>query len=476
VSADLDRYVAAHSERFLATLVRYVAQPSISATGEGIAESAELAAGLMRSVGLDAQILPTPGAPVVLGHAPGRADRPHVLIYGHYDVQPAGPLDRWHSPPFEPEIRDGRIYGRGTGDNKGQHLAHLYGLEALRALDGDLPGPVTVLLDGEEELGSPHLTWFAERHRELLDADLVVWSDGPVADNGRACVCLGVRGILKFELRVRGAAYPTHSGNWGGVAPNPAWRLVHLLATMRAPDGRVLVDGFYDDVRPFTVEERAVLDTLPVDLPRVLADLGVSTLDTPVDRGFHERLAAWPTLTINTLGCADAGEHRTVIPDVAVAGCDVRLVDDMRSDRVLELIRRHVARVDPEVEVSPQGAMEPSRTPLSAPYLDAVRAGTAVGFGTEPLVLPSLGGSLPLYTFTGVLGLPCYGVPLANVDEANHAPNENLELWRFYAGIRTSAEVLRHLGQGVTYPGHVAPPPLVGDGEPDQHQTGHSGR
>jgi len=449
VSPDLRGYVAAHESRFLATLLDYVAQPSISATGEGVAEAASFAADLMRSVGLEAQILPTPGSPVVLGRAEGRQDRPRVLIYGHYDVQPAGPLDQWHSPPFQPQVRDGRVYGRGTGDNKGQHLAHLFGLEALRAVDGGLPCPVTVLLDGEEEMGSPHLTWFAERHRELLDADLVVWSDGPVAEGGGACVCLGVRGILKFELRARGARYATHSGNWGGVAPNPAWQLVHLLATMKSPDGRVLVDGFYDDVRPFTVDEQAVLDRLPVDLPDVLSNLDVSTLDVPVDRGFHERLAAWPTFTVNTLSCADNGEHRTVIPDIAIAGCDVRLVDDQRSDRILELIRRHVAAVAPGVEVVPQGAMEPSRTPLSAPYLDAIRAGVEAGFGMEPLILPALGGSLPLYTFTGVLGLPCYGVPLANVDEANHAPNENLELWRFYAGIRTSAEVLRHLGQRV---------------------------
>lgn len=446
-AGEIDSYIAAHEERFLGTLLRYVAQPSISATGEGIGPAAEFAARLMESVGLAARIIPTPGSPVVLGRAEGAHGAPHVLIYGHYDVQPAGPLDQWHSPPFQPEVRDGRIYGRGTGDNKGQHLAHLFGLETLRAVRGGLPCTVTVLLDGEEEMGSPHLTWFANRHRELLDADLVLWSDGPVADNGQACVCLGVRGILKFQLRARGARYATHSGNWGGVAPNPAWRLVELLATMRAPDGRVLVKGFYDDVRPFTAQERAVLDALPVDLPRVLGDLGVSTLDVPVDRGFHERLSAWPTLTINTLTCQDAGEHRTVIPDVAVAGCDVRLVDEQRSEKVLELIRAHVAAVAPDVEVVADAAMEPSRTPLSAPYLDAIRAGVAAGFGTEPLILPALGGSLPLYTFTGVLGLPCYGVPLANVDEANHAPNENMEVWRFYAGIRTSVAVLTSLAE-----------------------------
>ncbi|HET6211961.1 MAG TPA: M20/M25/M40 family metallo-hydrolase [Micromonosporaceae bacterium] len=444
---DIDTYVTDNEHRYLTVLLRYVSQPSVSTTGEGVPQAAALAAELMTSVGLSAQVVPTPGAPVVLGRADGTPGGPHVLVYGHYDVQPPGPPDQWHSPPFEPEVRDGRIYGRGTGDNKGQHLAHLFGLEALRATRGDLPCSVTVLLDGEEEVGSPHLPWFARHHRDLLDADLVLWSDGPVYENGQPCVCLGVRGILKFALRARGAGYPTHSGNWGGVSPNPAWRLVQLLATMRAPDGRVLVDGFYDDVRPFTAQETAMLDKLPVDLPRALETLGVTALDAPADRGFHERLAAWPTLSINTLSCEDAGEHRTVIPSVAVAGCDVRMVDDQRSEVVAEQIRAHVARVAPDVDFIPEAAMEPSRTPVSAGYLDAIVAGVTAGFGVEPLVVPSLGGSLPLYTFTGLLGLPCYGVPLANVDEANHAPNENLELWRFFAGIRASAAILTSLGE-----------------------------
>ena len=253
-----------------------------------------------------------------------------------------------------------------------------------------------------------------------------------------------IAGALLVALAAGGiAAY----FSTGGVAPNPAWRLVSLLSTMRSPDGRVLIEGFYDDVRPFTREERAVLDALPADVPRVLATLGASTLDTPVDRGLNERLSAWPTLSINTLTCEDAGEHRTVIPSVAVAGCDVRMVDDQRSAGMYDLIRRHVARVAPDIEVVADAAMEPSRTPLSAPYLDAVRQGVEAGFGGEPLVVPSLGGSLPLHTFTGVLGLPCYGVPLANVDEANHAPNENLELWRFYAGIRASVGVLTALAR-----------------------------
>lgn len=442
---DVRSYVAANRHELLQALRDYVAQPSISSTGEGVAEAAELAATAMRAAGLTAEVLGTPGWPLVVGSSPGRRPGPRVLIYGHYDVQPPGPLAEWVSPPFTPEVRDGRIYGRGTGDNKGQHLAHLLALRALAELRGGPPGPVTVVLDGEEEIGSPHLAWAAEQYRDRFAADLVLWSDGPVHGTGDWCVVLGVRGVLTFTLRVRGAAYPLHSGNWGGVAVNPAWRLVRALGTMRDAAGRVLIDGFYSGVRKFTAAETAAVAALPVDLPGVLATIGSSTMDQPANRGCYERLAAWPTLTINSLSCEDGGEHRTVIPNTAVAHCDVRLVDDQRTERVAELIRRHLARHAPDVEFTVGAGMEPSRTPLDSHYLAAIRAGATDGLGEPPLLVPALGGSLPLHVFTGVLGLPCYGIPFANVDEANHAPNENLELRRFYAGITASAAILDRL-------------------------------
>jgi len=239
----------AKGDRLLQALLDYVAQPSVSLTGEGIAQAAQLAAGLMRAGGLSADIVATSGAPLVVGTAPGTRAGPRVLIYGHYDVQPPGPLDQWVSPPFQPEVRGGKVFGRGVGDSKGQHLAHLLALRILNETVGALPCPVTVVLDGEEEIGSPNLAQAARDHPDFFEADLVVWSDGPVHDSGRACVVLGVRGVLTFELRVRGPRGAMHSGNWGGVAPNPAWRLVELLSSMRDAEGRVLINGFYDQVR-----------------------------------------------------------------------------------------------------------------------------------------------------------------------------------------------------------------------------------
>ncbi|RKT54314.1 M20/M25/M40 family metallo-hydrolase [Saccharothrix australiensis] len=430
-------WVREREAELLAELAAWLAQPSVSRTGEGMADAVAHGVELLRRAGLTPEVVETGGWPALVGTAPGPPGAPHVLVYGHYDVQPAGPLDEWDSPPFEPTFRDGRVYGRGAGDNKGQHLAQLLGLRALREVTGGLPCRVTVLLDGEEEIGSPHL---ANALRALPKPDLVVWSDGPVHESGRASVVLGVRGIATFELRVRGASGPLHSGNWGGVAPNPAWRLVHVLAGMRDARGRVLVDGFADDVVPLSPGERAALAALPADVPEVLAGIGVSGMEPPADLGFYERLTG-PTFSINSLTCEDGGEHRTVIPHVAVAKCDMRLVGGQRVETVFAAIREHLARHAPDVELTPGGAMEPSRTLPETRWTDAVLRGAAAGLGEEPLLVPALGGSLPIAAFSDELGVPCYGVPLANVDERNHAPNENLALDWFRRGVVAAATV-----------------------------------
>jgi acetylornithine deacetylase/succinyl-diaminopimelate desuccinylase-like protein len=436
-----------HREELIQRLVAYASQPSVSATGEGIAEAAELACRTLDAAGLEPSVLETGGSPAVVGTGPQRPGRLTVLVYGHYDVQPPDPLDAWRTPPFQPTLQDGRLYGRGTADNKGQHLAQILAMEGLRAANGELPCNVKVLLDGEEELGSPNLGPFVERHRDLLRADLAIWSDGPVHESGRWCLVFGVRGIVTFELRARGANRPLHSGNWGGVAPNPLWTLVHLLASMKDPHNRVTVEGFYDQVRPLEPLEAEALERMPVDLGRVLASLGLERLDEPADRGFYERLVAWPTLTINGLHGGYGGPGtQTILPNEAIAKCDVRLVPDQRTGDVLAQLRAHVARHAPGVELVAGGHMEPSRTPIDSPFTEPIRQAMRAALGEEPLLVPPLGGSLPAYVFTDILGVPTFGVPFANADQTNHAPNENLEVERFIGGIKAAASVLAHLG------------------------------
>jgi acetylornithine deacetylase/succinyl-diaminopimelate desuccinylase-like protein len=402
---------------------------------------------LLRGLGLETETVNTPGWPMVVGRHSDAPGAPTVLLYGHYDVQPPDPLAAWHSPPFEPTIRNGRLFARGVGDNKGQHLAQLLAIESLLACRGRLPCNVIVLLEGEEEIGSPHIADFVRQQRERLPADLVITADGPVHENGESCIRFGVRGVISFELRARGANQDLHSGNWGGVAPNPLWTLVHLLATMKNPQGEITIDGFYDQVLPPTPLERAALERLPVAVAAIQHELGLRQLDQPLDRPFYDRLSLWPTLTINGLHGGYGGSgSKTVLPGEAVAKCDIRLVEAQTPEEIFAKLAAHVHRHAPDVELIRQGSMAPSKTPLTSPFAQPLLQAVSAAQGVAPLIVPAMGGSLPDYVFTKILGVPAFVIPYANADEANHAPNENLELDRFILGIKTGASILVHLG------------------------------
>ncbi len=445
--SDVFAYVDVHRQKFLDRLIAYLRMPSISAHGQGIAEVAQYIADVMNRIGLAARIIPTAGWPMVLAERNDVPGAPTVILYGHYDVQPPDPLDEWLSPPFEPTICDGRLYARGVGDNKGQHFAQILALESLLACRGALPCNVKVLLEGEEEIGSPQMPVFARAHRDELEADLVITSDGPVDADGRSRLRFGVRGVLSFELRAHGANRDLHSGNWGGVVPNPIWTLVHLLATMKNDRGIVMIDGFYDNVDTPTPLEQETLDGLPIDSVAVKQSLDLAEFDQPVERGFYERLSTWPTFTINGLHGGYGGPgSKTVLPHEAFAKCDIRLVESQTADAVFAKVEAHIRRYAPGVELIRQGSMDPSKTRLDSPYADPIRRGIAAAQGEEPLLVPAMGGSLPDYVFTKTLGIPAFGVPYANADESNHAPNENMEIERFYKGIKTGAAMLAYLG------------------------------
>jgi acetylornithine deacetylase/succinyl-diaminopimelate desuccinylase-like protein len=245
-----------------------------------------------------------------------------VLLYGHYDVQPPDPLDLWISPPFEPTIRDGRIFARGVADNKGQHLAQILAIESHLKVHGALPCNVILLLEGEEEVGSPHIADFVRDNRELLQADLAVTADGPLHPSGHPTIKFGSRGVVNFELHARHAKRDVHSGNFGGVVPNPLWTLVHLLATMKNERGDITIEGFHDDIVPPTPQELEAAARLPLDLAAVKGSLGLERLDVPPERDYYERLCFRPTLTINGLHGGYGGPGaKTVLPHEAVAKC-----------------------------------------------------------------------------------------------------------------------------------------------------------
>ena len=441
-------HIEANQEGFVGRLMDYVRHPSISAQTIGIEQVAGMLVAMLGELGMEAEAVATAGHPMVLGRSGNRPDVPTVMFYGHYDVQPPEPLDLWDSPPFEPTIRNGRIYARGVGDNKGQHFAQLLAIESWLKVHGELPCNLIVLLEGEEEIGSPHIAEFAERYRERLNADLVITADGPLHISGLPIVTFGVRGILSFELRAKTASRDAHSGNYGGVMPNAIWKLVHLLGTMKNAAGEITIDGFYDNVIPPTNSDRMHAAKLPLDLPEFMEDLGISELDAPTDRAFYDRLMFHPTLTINGLHGGYGGPgSKTVLPCEAIAKCDMRLVNGMTPDDVFEKVRAHVALHAPDAELIRGGGMLPSKTEMDTPYAHAICRGITLAHGAEPLLYPALGASGPDYVHTQILGIPAFFVPYANADEANHAPNENLTIDCFIKGIRTGAAMLATLGE-----------------------------
>lgn len=442
------QYISARRESYLERLITYLRQPSIAATGTGMAEAADLARVTMIEAGLEARLVDSPGYPFVIGTWLKKAGAPTVLLYGHYDVQPTGNASDWISPPFEPVVRGDRVFARGVGDNKGQHFAHLMAIEAHLRVAGELPCNVIFLLEGEEEVGSPHIRHFVETHRAELDADLVVVSDGSLHESGSPVIKYGCRGLLGIELIAEDASRDVHSGNFGGVVPNALWSLVHLLASMKDNFGNILVDGFFDNVSPPTAMELEAVTRLPQVEEAVKRELGLPALDQPLDRPYFERLMFNPTLTINGISGGYSGPGvKTIIPCKALAKLDIRLVEFQSPEEVEAKLKAHVRRFGHRVELRRLNAVPPSKTPMESPYAPAIRKAIADAHGQSPYEYPSGGGTLPLYVFTKIMGLHTFMVPYANHDEANHAPNENMTLKCFHDGIRTSAALLRQIGE-----------------------------
>jgi len=447
--SDVFAHIDTQRESFLHRLIDYVRHPSISAHNIGIKEVADILIDMLGKLGADTRLVPTKGHPMVVARWLEAKGAPTVLLYGHYDVQPPDPLDLWISPPFEPTIRDGRIFARGVADNKGQHLAQILAIESLLKIRGRLPCNVILLLEGEEEVGSPHVADFVREHRDLLKADFAVTADGPLPPSGKPTVKLGSRGVISFDLVVKHANRDVHSGNFGGVVPNPLWTLVHLLATMKNDRGEITIDGLHDAVAAPTAAELEAAARLPLDLDEVKRSLGLSRLDAPLDRDYYERLCFRPTLTINGLHGGYGGPgSKTVLPHEAIAKCDIRLVASQDAADILRKVEAHVRKHAPEVTVVSHGpGMQPSKTPITSKHLVPVRQAILAAHGVEPLIFPAGFGSLPGYAFTEILSIDAFVTPYGNADEANHAPNENLKVECFFNGIRTGAALLDELGR-----------------------------
>jgi acetylornithine deacetylase/succinyl-diaminopimelate desuccinylase-like protein len=430
----------------LACLVRIAgvsAQPT-----DDLVVCAQIVLNSVCASGLRAHLIEGYGPPVVYGERIVDPSLPTVLIYGHYDVQPADFDAHWQDDPFESTIRDGRMYGRGTSDNKGQHLAQLCALRAIRAVHGELPVNVKVLIEGEEEVGSPHLAELVRDNRHLLAANLVITSDGPVHRSGTPQLVLGTRGQLGVELRTRGANREAHSGSLGGVLPDAAQHLVQAMATLWQPSGEIAVAGFFDDALPPTPTESANLAGLPLDLNDHLTDFGIVELPEPAGIGYYERLMLQPTMTITGLTSGYTGPGmKSVIANGARAHLDMRLVPGQNPNEIFRLLEAHLAVHAPDVELTRLSSVPASRTALDNRYVAIVAGAVERATGVVPFIVPSLGSSPPNFVFTDILGIPSILVPYANPDQNNHAANENFELSRFKDGMRIFATILDHVAR-----------------------------
>lgn len=450
----VDRFVSEQRERLIAELLAFIRIPSVSTDPQrrdAVRAAAEYCAAALNRTGLRAEIVETPGHPVVLAHGPEVAGAPRVLVYGHYDVQPAEPLELWHGDPFEPRIEDGAIVARGASDDKGQVFAHVKGVEALLAADGALPLNVSFLIEGEEEIGSPHLSAFVAAHAERLAADVVLISDGAMVAPGVPTITYGLRGLTYVTVRVRSAGRDLHSGAFGGGVPNALDALARMLTSLKHDDGRIAVEGFYDDVRALDDAERDALASVPFDERAFVADAGVRS--TPGEPGFTllERLWARPTLDVNGLagGFQGAGA-KTVIAAEAMAKVSCRLVPDQDPQRIFEALEAHLRRHAPdgiEVEVVPEGLGYPAMTPIDAPSVQAARGALREVWGREP-VFARTGGSIPVVAdFQRLLGAEPVLVGLGQEDDRAHAPNEKFAVEDYLQGIRVSAALLRALAR-----------------------------
>jgi len=430
----------------LFTLLR---QPSISTQNIGVIECAELELALLQKAGLTTRLLDAPRYPMIYGEWLGAPGKPTVLFYGHYDVQPADPLELWNSEPFEPTIRDGRIYARGVADNKAQHFSHIAAIRAWITATGSLPVNVKILLEGEEEIGSPNLDEVVRNHRDLLACDLVYTSDGPITDTNYPELAFGVRGLLYIELHARGANRDLHSGHWGGVAPNPILELMRLVTTMIDENNTITIDGFHDDIATPSPAARAAMEALPFPVADALHGVGLDTLIPPAGVPWADRIMARPTLNIAgiTGGYQGVGS-KTVLPHLASAKIDMRLVPNQHPDDIWQKVQAHIAKHAPHIEaVRLEGVMLPSSTPVEHPLAETIRRAIAAGFGKQPIDIPLVGGSLPDATWTQTLGVPSFLVPYGAPEQANHAPNESYRVERLWQGIATTITLLAELGQ-----------------------------
>ncbi|MEW6282781.1 MAG: dipeptidase [Candidatus Eremiobacterota bacterium] len=454
-SCAIAAYLDQHRSAFLEKLQELLRIPSVSTQSQRAGDVARCAAWVeahLGNLGLQVRTVPTEGHPAVVAHGPFREGRPRVLLYGHYDVQPADELDLWTSPPFEPRVTGDRIYARGACDNKGQFFAHVCAVETLLQAVGELPVNLSMLIEGEEEIGSPNLAGLLERLRGELAPDLAVVSDTSTSVKGIPTIHYSLRGIVVFELRLRVAHRDVHSGVYGGTLPNAVHALARMVAGLHDDRYRVTVPGFYDGVLEAEEWERDALDRLPFDEVAYRDWLGAGELLGEHGYSTNERRWFRPTLECNGITGGYQGEgSKTIVPATASAKFSARLVADQDPSHVLACLRRWFEQNRPDwarLDFLPGDSGHPyllRRSSANERLFEAAREAVRSGFGVDPL-FSRHGGAIPVVSdFRRVLGVDTLLLGLGNPDDGIHSPDEKFELGHFFGGIRAAAELYSRL-------------------------------
>ncbi|MFN8371899.1 MAG: M20/M25/M40 family metallo-hydrolase [Anaerolineae bacterium] len=445
MSHHIDEFLRDNLDHYLQQTVRLCSQPSISAQGYGMHDCAELVAAILTEHGLETQIFETPTYPIIVGRASGKSERT-LLFYNHYDVQPVDPLELWTTPPFEPSIRDGKLFARGAKDDKGELIARLAAVDAVRVANaGELPCNVIFVVDGEEEVGSPNIAKFVRDHLDLLKCDAAVWEEGGIDHDGHPGDSLGCRGVMCLELRVRTLTRDAHSGA-AHALPNAAWRLVNALSTLKGEDERILIPGFYDDVRPPTKRDLELIDALPSYEEFARQQYNVREFVHGHTGKQIEYAVFEPTCNICGITSGYQGEGtKTVIPATALAKIDFRLVPDQDADDILRQLRAHLdAHGFSDVEViQPETPIHPYKDDTEHPVIDfALRMGEEV-YGKRAYLEPLVGGSSPVYAFAEPLGnIPVISPGVGYWDNRTHSPNEHIRIEDFMNAARQLGRIV----------------------------------
>ena len=452
--------VLAHLEkrhdRILAELVEFASIPSVSTEPAHAADvhaaAAWVAAKLTAAGPFTVRTMPTLGASVVYAEWLGAPGAPTALIYGHYDVQPADPLELWHSPPFSPTLRNGRLYARGASDDKGPLLIPIKVAEAFFAVHARLPINLKFLIEGEEEIGSCHLEAFVAQHRELLAADVLISADGGMWRIDEPSLTVANRGLAGLEVTLRGPAKDLHSGRHGGSVANPLHAMASLIASLHQPDGRVAVAGFYDRVSELGAAERAEIAALPFDEAAYLAHVGATAAVGEPGYSTLERQWTRPTLEVNGMwGGYQGPGQKTVVPSEAHAKITCRLVPDQDPAEVLSLVTRHLERHLPPgttlaIGTGDHGA-RPARIARDHPVLKVAEAALEEVYGVRPLIV-RMGGTVPIAEiFQRLMGLDTVYFSFSTGDEDFHAPNEFFRVHRLHEGLAAWARLWERLGR-----------------------------